>query len=180
MKALISLASAIALGSPSVVSAAFMEIAATEMVTIQPPDSSQSPRLLVRWELPAGLDSLIIDGAGIVMDVARTGGKPAAASVFPLTTAWSPGDVGWSDGWTKAGGDFDPTRLAPAVLRAESNAEVKTDVTLTIKAMIAGKMPNFGFIVIVDEKDARLAAVSANSSAALGKARLVIAYRKRR
>ena len=181
MKPTIVLLAATITLSPAVCDAAFMELVATEIVSIESTDTTKGSRILVKWDLPARLDSLVIDGAGIVMDVPRSGTGPALVGVYPLTKSWSSGTVGWSDGWEEQGGDFDVFKMAPALLEAEATAQVKTDVSETIKAMIADEITNHGFILVLgDDTKARLSVVSANSSTYLAKARLVIAYRQRR
>jgi hypothetical protein len=181
MKSRVCICLLMALLLPIAAQGAFLEITASEMATIQPPDSSASPRLLVKWQLPSGLDTIIIDGAGILMEVSRAGSRPAGVSVYPLITNWTSNSVAWSGTWENAGGDFDETKFAPALLQASGTAELKTDVTPVIKSMLAGSTANNGFIVIVDAGGAKLSTVStANTSSSLAKAKLVIAYRKRR
>jgi hypothetical protein len=70
--------------------------------------------------------------------------------VHPVTTAWSPGQVSWTTGWSREGGDFDDRLRARAEVSSESDGEAIFDITVIAKEMLEHRMSNYGFILTVD------------------------------
>lgn len=161
--------------------AEFMKIQASEIVTIQPADQSEGPRLLVRWKLPEELGELIVDGAAIEMKVPVEKGDDFPVQVAPLETNWSADEVAWADGWSKDGGDFSRDISSVAIVRSKRDMVIRADVYLTLLEQISGARQNFGFIVVSDpETQATIARITANDESGLAHAELIIAYRERR
>ena len=70
--------------------------------------------------------------------------------VHPVTTAWSSGQVSWTTGWSREGGDFDDRLRARAEVSAQTEGEAIFDITVIAKEMLEHGMTNYGFILTVD------------------------------
>lgn len=181
MKNVTILVMALVLACGSAVQAEFLELEATSIVTIEPADKSAGPRLLVRWELPKDLGEKIIDGAVVELSVPHEATAPFRVDVHPVTTDWDVETVAWSDGWTNAGGDFADSIVAPALVTERNEGKITGDVYQTVLDQIAGKVSNFGFIVVPEvTTEAQLTSATANDAKLKAAARLIIAYRKQR
>jgi len=176
----ISLLALLLVGAPTV-RAEFLEIEATQIATIQPADKSAEPRILVEWILPKELEGKIVDGAAVSMTVPHQGDEPFEVDVHPMTKSWDATTAKWSDGWEKAGGDFNEELPSPGIVSERNGGKFSADVYLTVKGQIEGSVANFGFILIGQaDSDSKLKAVSANDATRLADAKLIIAYRVRR
>ena len=172
---------AASVGSSPRARAEYLRYAAAEIVSIAPADNSESPRLLVRWDLPADLDLRHVDAAVVTMTVARTGEGPLGVQLHPVTRSWRAQEVSWAEGWEEDGGDFEAEVSSPAMVTERNGGRISIDVYLLIREMLAGTRSNFGFILVPDQGDAsRLTPVAANQPARLADAKLIIAYRKPR
>lgn len=72
--------------------------------------------------------------------------------IFPVTTAWSRGSVGWASGWSQEGGDFDPDLHARAEVPATGSDEIVFDITMLAKEILEHGADNLGFLVSMDPK----------------------------
>lgn len=161
--------------------AEYREIQATEIVTIATADRDAAPRILVKWVLPEELATKIIDGAAISMTLTRSSDVVLGVDVYPLSRNWTAVTSSWQTGWSRAGGDFSDSLPSHAIATERNGGHVKLNVYDIVQDQIAGRRPNFGFIVIPSTgEQVRLSRVEANDAAKLSDAKLVIAYRDRR
>lgn len=166
---------------PVAAQAAFRTITAAEVISITPAVDGASPRILVKWELPADLADKEIDAAGVRIKLATSGSGDLPIEIHRVTRAWSATTVGWSAGWSNPGGDFSPKSESPGLATERNEGVVRLDVSNAVKDQFAGRASNFGFVIIPREgTDRTLDAVSANDGATLSRAELVIAYRDKR
>ena len=163
------------------VQAKFIEIAASEIVTVEPSDKSESPRILVKWDLPADLDKKLIDGAVITMTVSVDGDDPLSIDVMPLTKAWNASTADWSSRWDRQGGDFSDSIPSPAIVTENNGRRISANVYEVVMDLISARRANFGFILVPDKSSTtKTRAISANDALKLADAKLIIAYRNRR
>ena len=161
--------------------AEFMEIEASKIVTIEPADKSESPRILVKWDLPYELEGKIIDAAVVAITVPHEGDEPFEVDVHPMIKSWDAETARWDDGWEKEGGDFNEELPAPGLVSERNGGKISADVSLTVKGQIGGTASNFGFILVGQpNSQSKLKAISANDATRLADAKLIIAYRVRR
>jgi hypothetical protein len=74
--------------------------------------------------------------------------------LHPVTTEWRPGAVGWTAGWSRAGGDFDDDLYAWSELDLNrSGAELVFDMTRVVKEIVEEGAFADGFVVTVDPTD---------------------------
>lgn len=166
---------------PVAAQAAFRTILAAEVVSIAPEGVGASPRILVKWELPADLADKQIDAAGVRIKLATSGSGELPVDVHRITRAWSAVTVNWSAGWSNPGGDYSSKSESPGLVTERNEGVVRLDVSNAVKDYVAGRVSNFGFVIIPREgTDRTLQAVSANDGATLSRAELVIAYREKR
>jgi hypothetical protein len=165
----------------SAIRAEFLELEASQIVTIQPADKASSPRVLVQWSLPKDLSGKIIDAAVVTLTVPYEGAAPFEVHVHRVTRAWDAEAVEWSEGWSRGGGDFDDGLPSPAIITDRNGGKISADVYFAILDQISGKSDHFGFIVIPEEDtEARISSITPNAEAKLADAKLIIAYRERR
>lgn len=158
--------------------AARIEIAASEMATIQPEDSSLSPRILVKWNVPEELSDKAIEAAFVQISLASAGDEPLVVGMMPMTREWAASQVVWSSDWTKEGGDFDETGTEVAIATEGNQGAVTMDVRDIMRQTISKQRTDFGFIIVPDSTaSGKLTQFDANASAKLGNARLTIVYR---
>lgn len=164
----------------SQVRAEYMEIAASQIVTISA-QKNANPSLLVQWDLPQGLDKLIIDAAVITMTVPVDGDAPLEVDAHPMLKSWDATEVESAEEWGKGEKVYDDEAASPAIITEENAGKISLDVYLQVLDQIAGKAENFGFI-LVPESDgtSKIQAIEANAPARLGDAKLIIAYRTQR
>lgn len=161
--------------------AEFMEIQASQIVTIESTEKEGKPSILVQWALPDDLDELIIDGAVITMTLPVDSASPMDVEVHRVEKAWNAVEVESLEAWAQGDKVYDADVTSPAIVTAENEGVISADVYLQIRDQVFGDVSNFGFIVVpaVDAVTA-VEAIEANASDKLMDAKLIIAYRTRR
>lgn len=171
----------VTLASATWTEAARIEVAAAQVATIQPEDSSVSPRILVSWILPEELAGKEVEAAFAQFTLATIGEGELSVDMSPLEAPWTAQGASWTSGWSKDGGDFDDSWAETAVLTPENGGAVTMDVRQLVRDFIAGNRSNFGFILIPDSTaEKRLKSFDVNDSAKLRDAKLLIVYREAR
>lgn len=161
--------------------AEYLEVPASEIASIKDGSRTGTTRILVKWSLPDSLPSLVIDGAAVTMTLARDSNCSMEVSVYPVTRAWSSTTVGWDAGWSRAGGDFNDSLPAAAVVNRLTGGKISANVYDIVLDHLAGRRANFGFIVVPDSHSScPMAEIAANDAGRLADAKLVIAYRHAR
>lgn len=161
--------------------AARIEVSASEIATIQPEDSTLSPRVLVKWSLPEGLSEKDIDAAFVRLTLVASGDEPLVVGMMPMKQEWTAAQAEWSSGWEKEGGGYDEVWTQTAVVTDRNGGAVTMDVRHLIRETIAGNRTDFGFIIVPDSTAlGRLANFDANATAKLSGAKLTVVYRDKR
>jgi len=100
--------------------------------------------------------------------------------VHPVTTVWTRGNVDWSTGWTRPGGDFDDLSRGRAEVSSGSRGEMIFDITLLAEEIIGHGAPNRGFILtIAPDQGLGLPAADLLALRSLSGATVQIEYRRR-
>ena len=161
--------------------AARIELAASEIATIELSNSSLSPRVLVKWSLPEILSDKAIEAASVRLTLATEGETPLVVDLMPITTSWAATNVSWNSNWSAAGGDFEEAWQETAVVSGRNGGTVSFNVRHLVCEQIAGNRSNFGFIVVPDvTAQAELTSFQSNAAAKLADAKLIIVYRQTR
>lgn len=180
MKRTIILGLGMLLAMSSLASAEFLTLEATKIVTIEPADKSESPRILVQWTLPKDLDEKIIDAVAIEMHIPVSAGDRVAVDVAAVEKEWASGTASWASGWEKDGGDFSLDESGVAIVTEKNQGTIRVDVREAVLSQIAGSKSNYGFVIVPKGADNRLKSIAADDETQLGKCKLIIAYRNRR
>ncbi|MEZ5065748.1 MAG: hypothetical protein R3B81_13530 [bacterium] len=99
--------------------------------------------------------------------------------VHPVTTAWSRGAVGWTSGWSRAGGDFEDLVHGRAEIAAGGGGEAVFDITILAKEILEHDVPNRGFILTIDPGEGvGVPAADLEGLGALTGATIDVSYRK--
>ena len=126
-----------------------MAVEASAVAVIRAPESAES-RTLVKFELPGEVAGAEVEFAVVEYAAAVSSSDAAGVvtlDVFPVTTEWDGDTVAWSDGWSAAGGDFDPERHAVWTAVSGEGSVVRFDVTEMAAAWVSGTSANLGLIV---------------------------------
>jgi len=129
--------------------AASVTVAAGELAIITDPETAES-RALLRFELPDELEGVTVEFATVEYAASVSPGDTTGAltlDVFPVTTEWHGDTVGWADGWSTAGGDFDREVHAVWTALSGESSVVRFDVTDMVAGWLSGTHPNHGIIV---------------------------------
>jgi hypothetical protein len=71
--------------------------------------------------------------------------------IHPVTAQWARGAVGWTNGWSRPGGDFEDLVHGRAELvRGRGQEELRFDITVLAKEILEHGVPNRGFILTID------------------------------
>lgn len=70
--------------------------------------------------------------------------------IHPVTTPWTAGQVSWTTGWSRDGGDFDDALWGRAEVFPSSAGVATFDITVIAKEMLEHGMANYGFILTID------------------------------
>jgi hypothetical protein len=127
-----------------------LSVPAADAAVIENPECVAERHTLLRFELPDELAGATIELAIVEFRASVTSSDTTGALVldaFAVTTEWSGGTVGWADGWSTPGGDFD--RFLHGVWTAPSGQSsiVRFDVTSMVRAWASGSCANRGVIV---------------------------------
>jgi hypothetical protein len=107
-------------------------------------------RALLRFDLPTELDTTkFVTYAELRFGVNTTGQfeHPIRLRINPLTSAWTPGNIGWSAPWSRSGGDFADTIGSIGHIDTVGQFVVKIDIANIIQDYIRGYYPNHGIII---------------------------------
>lgn len=155
----------------------FMEIGASEIAAVET-TGGENPTILVRWDLPIALDSVIIDAATISMQVPLEGKDPLEVNLHPVLKSWSAATTFTAGDLAGSGGFYDDAEALPAVTTGGESGTITVDVYSQVLDQLAGESENFGFILIPQsDGDAKVKSLETGASSVVASAKLIIAYR---
>jgi len=114
------------------------------------PENSSDVRAVIGFDLPNSLDStcyVMVAELRIAATVARQIDYPLSLRINPITTGWSSGNVGWTNPWSNAGGDFNDSLTAFGHIRQSGDSDTRIDVTRLIQIYKNGRIPNYGLLI---------------------------------
>jgi hypothetical protein len=138
------------------------------VAVIAPLDCSESPRLVVGFDLSVLEDDRRIDFAQLLfegyLDRVDSAAEVARIEALPVTTEWEPAGVSWEAPWDSTGGDFDSSRRKSNWVVVGDSTAMWLDVTKIVKDWNDATIPNHGIIVkISDSEDATLDQINSGS-----------------
>lgn len=147
MRTLSSLATALALLAAPAASADEAILGVKDVATIT--DESGVSRMLFRIDGASEFSNIAI--AGATLDLALGGeseDRSLRLQIHPVTTAWTRGSVDWTNGWNRAGGDFEDDLYGRADVRFDQGAtHGYFDLTTPLKEIVEMGMEADGFIL---------------------------------
>jgi hypothetical protein len=107
--------------------------------------------------------------------------NPVTTSVHRVTAPWTQDSTTWNErqtgtAWASAGGDFDPTPVAPTSVGPTTGMFYDWDVTSLVAGWVNGVYPNDGLILLVPYGSSQNTFASSNSSAAAERPKLTVTY----
>lgn len=144
-------------------------------------DGSGHHRCLIRVNDAASLEKVAIARVELVLPLSGLAApRTLRLAAFPVTRAWSPEAVSWTNGWTSPGGDFDEEIMARSEVDLRGGAgEVRMDVTEHVRQWVAGEKPCNGLLLSVPpEFGIGVATEDVARLQAPGSAKLRVVYRK--
>jgi len=114
------------------------------------PENSSDVRAVIGFDLPNTLDStcyVMVAELRLAPTVAQQIDYPLSLRVNPVTTDWSPENVGWTSPWTNPGGDTDDSLNAFGHIRQSRDSDTRIDVTRLIQIYKNGRIPNQGLLI---------------------------------
>jgi hypothetical protein len=122
-----------------------------QIAVIAPLDHSESPRLIVRFDVSEIDEDRRIDFAQLLfkghLDCENLATEVARIEAFPVLTEWQPGSVSWDTPWESDGGDFDTSRRKSNWIAVGDSAAMWLDVTEILRGWRDEIIPNEGIIV---------------------------------
>ena len=109
-------------------------------------------RILINVPLPQGVNdsNLVFAELTIPITPQLAGDSILRIDCYPVTSAWTPQNVGWSSPWQRAGGDYD-TSASPILFATTNAASDKAyfDLTRVIKSWLCNMRQNHGLIFMI-------------------------------
>jgi len=120
--------------------------------------SGKLRRALLQFDLTSISPTACIGSATLKLTLTKVQSKARTYAVHRVTASWTEGNgasnsgVTWSrrDGvtvWGSAGGDFAPTATATTPTGTTNGVALEWDVTGDVRAMLAGAVPNTGWLL---------------------------------
>lgn len=114
------------------------------------PTDPTDVRELVRFDLPQQLDStkyVTYAELRFNVNINRQIERPIRLRVSPLTSSWSPNNIGWSGPWSHPGGDFADSISCIGHIDTTGEFTVRIDVARIVQNYIRGHLSNNGLII---------------------------------
>lgn len=117
---------------------------------LRAPTATQDDRLLLKFDLPAGMGDRQIDIAAIrlTIPVDTSLKRPVSFTVFPVVRSWDPANVSWSRSWTAPGGDFNDVYVTTVTIVPKRNRTAVIDLTPLARLWAREATGNFGVILV--------------------------------
>jgi hypothetical protein len=127
----------------------------TDFALLTNPAGGESPRALLSFALPEDFSGKAVRSAKLFLPVSIAIGDTGMAdlAVWPVGTAWTPGNVTWSSPWSQPGGDVVDSSYALYSTSDGTSRVVEIDISTIASAWAQGWYSNHGLLVTLIQSD---------------------------